>query len=384
MVDLDSNQPSDPSGDFAASVDDYLPVFGYRSVTIQDKRISDGESFFKVWREHFKKTQKEMAKAIGVHIDTYRMFEENEEDVRPDIQDVLNFCRYLDLHPDDLSGCKPPHLEVIGALIAVYDDPSLLSSGVKNSPDLAYQVLCGCASDRSFKELNQMRVAFERENLPEQAMIVRFLNELLARDGRLSVSPKTLFKQAEDAVDLSDQEQERLESIRERFSEEHEKTYSSLSFFSQLLYPYNSEDVEARLLGLLEFLYVENAAKRYFEDPEFIGMKEFPDQEDYAYVGDRSYSWRELQAQHFECAHLNILAWQEYCRLDEMLEQFEATNYFDTWVASFWEVLARYENRQAILQHPDFSHLKRDYRGAEKAAKRGVDDLKKRFETLHP
>lgn len=326
--------------------------------SLEERRILSGENPFKVWREHFCARKEDVADFMDVDIVYYTQIEAGEDD--PNADDILSFCRYFGLHPFDLMDDRPASAAMIEALLCVHDNPDLLSPRCQSSNDKAAHILIE-ESRQGYNDFFRMREKFAATYPVQQSLTIAFLDKAMALDGRLDLRSLDLFDQAymfwqmeEDCLDYS-----RVKS--KSYYQDHLAHHKVFNNFGNMLHRGDWVRVCKKLESTIKKTSLDEALEIYRTDPSFIGRKSFPELPYPMLIGGKAYTWDQAHKTHIILTELRHLAYEEYLRHHAFIKKTEQPlELFDEWISSQYEIIARFENRQKILQHPDFRHLADD------------------------
>lgn len=341
--------------EFAAMVD----TFRAKSLP-HEEDIAKGKNPFKAWREHNLEVKDEIAEVLGLDIYDYLELEDDFHAATSD--DILKFCRHFRIHPYELMGDAqdPMTIGLLDAMIAVYDKPSILPLKSLSAKDLARQLITEEAST-GYKSLESMRDALFRDYPLKQGLTIEFINAAFEKDGQLIFNEDTLNieEQAECFWQEADDERHATRLKLNRYENEWNKSGREYHKFGRYLFRDGWPDISKSLRLTFRFAGIDNLAELYTQNPQFIGRDSWPDLAVPLFIDKKGYTWREAQLEHWKHAELMFLAFEEKQRSDKKLDVLEfQCNLFDEWIGAHEKLLWRFENRQKILQHPDFKYLK--------------------------
>ena len=326
--------------------------------SLEQRRILEGDNPFKVWREHFCEKKDDVAEFMGIDVLDYIDIEEGE--VSPDVDDILGFCRYFNLHPYDLMNEDTPEPYYIEALLTIYNQPSLLKGGDVDPKTLARETLIVEASE-SFEALadkvKSLRMTYPREH----AITIDCLEQALRMDGRLSVDPRDIFDQFKKIQDETEGEIFLLNQKANRLAEDRNRHSKQYHLFGRYLFTDEWPNIHKRLFKALDNNPIDDVMASYLS-PKFLGMRAFPELASPLWINGRSWTWQEAQREQWKYAETTYLAMKDGNKVRQRLDVLAMqADLFEEWVDGNFELLAQYDNRQRILLHEDFAHLRKEY-----------------------
>lgn len=351
----DGARQSDVRQEFASMVecDSYI-------LPPEERRILQGENPFKVWREHACMSKHAVAELMGLDELDYIGLEESEFD--PTTEEVISFCQAVGVHPTSMISNDPWLLAVVGAMLHAHDHPRTYSLVSQTTTALVDGDIIAEAK-RGYDDVYAAFCSLSISYPQCHALTLEFLEKILKADGHWEYAEDSIFDIAKSFKAQAMTERNDAQTSYARYSEQwhaHSRIYHRFGLY---LYHDDRSHVTERLFDDMKKRDVYEVMADYLKDPQYIGMRYFPELTSPILLDGRTYTWRQAQREHAKYAEVIFLASRERNLLKTHIDSLgQQCDIFEQWINSNYQRLERFENRQFILKHDDFKDLVKTFR----------------------